>query len=100
MHLENTDLVVLSACESGLGDLSSDGVMGIQRAFKNAGVQTLIMRLWKVDDEATKLLMTDFYKHLLTGNTKRQAFDKAKETIRKDPRYSVPHYWAAFIMLD
>lgn len=100
MHLENTDLVVLSACESGLGDLSSDGVMGIQRAFKNAGVQTLVMSLWKVDDEATRLLMTEFYKLLLAGETKRSAFDKAKEFLRKDSRYSNPHYWAAFIMLD
>lgn len=100
MHLENTDLIVLSACESGLGDLSSDGVMGIQRAFKNAGVQTLIMSFWKVDDEATKLLMTEFYKQLLAGETKLMAFDKAKESLRKDPRYSHPHYWAAFVMLD
>ena len=100
MHLENTDLVVLSACESGLGDLSSDGVMGIQRAFKNAGVHTLIMSLWKVDDEATKLLMTNFYKSLLAGEPKRQAFENAKESLRKDPKYSNPHYWAAFIMLD
>ena len=100
MHLENTDLVVLSACESGLGDLSSDGVMGIQRAFKNAGVQTLIMSLWKVDDEATRLLMTEFYKLLLKGETKRSALDKAKEILRKDSRYSNPRYWAAFIMLD
>ena len=100
LHLENTELVVLSACESGLGDLSSDGVMGIQRAFKNAGVQTLIMSLWKVDDDATKLLMTEFYGNLLAGESKRQAFEKAKETVRKDARYSNPHYWAAFIMLD
>ena len=100
MHLENTELVVLSACESGLGDLSSDGVMGVQRAFKNAGVQTLIMSLWKVDDNATKLLMTSFYQHLLDGDSKRAAFDKAKAEVRKDSRYSNPHYWAAFIMLD
>ena len=100
MHLENTELVVLSACESGLGDLSSDGVMGVQRAFKNAGVQTLIMSLWKVDDNATRLLMTYFYQHLLEGDSKRQAFDKAKAEVRKDPRYSNPHFWAAFVMLD
>ena len=100
MHLENTELVVLSACESGLGDLSSDGVMGVQRAFKNAGVQTLIMSLWKVDDNATRLLMTYFYQHLLEGDSKRQAFDKAKAEVRKDSRYSNPHFWAAFIMLD
>ena len=100
LHLENTDLVVLSACESGLGDLSSDGVMGIQRAFKNAGVQTLIMSLWKVDDDATRLLMADFYRHLLAGESKRHSFEKAKETVKKDPKYSNPHYWAAFIMLD
>ena len=73
---------------------------GLQYGFKQAGVNTLVMSLWKVDDEATKLLMTEFYKQLLNGETKRQAFDKAKETVRKDSRYSDPFYWAAFIMLD
>lgn len=100
LDFHGTDLLILSACETGLGEVSSEGVSGLQYGFKQAGVNTLVMSLWKVDDEATKLLMTDFYKHLLNGETKRQAFDQAVETVRKDSRYSNPYYWAAFIMLD
>lgn len=98
MNLGGTDLVVLSACESGLGDLSSDGIMGIQRAFKNAGVKTLIMSLWDVDDQATVLMMETFYKNLFSGKSKRNSFSEAQNEVRK--KYSDPRYWAAFIMLD
>ena len=100
LDFHGTDLLILSACETGLGEVSSEGVSGLQYGFKQAGVNTIVMSLWKVDDEATKILMTNFYKHLLNGETKRQAFDKARESLKKDPRYSNPYYWAAFIMLD
>lgn len=100
MDLTGTDLVVLSACETGLGEITSEGVFGLQRAFKKAGVQTLIMSLWKVDDGATSLFMQTFYKHWFEGETKHEAFAAAQKTVRENKDYSNPYYWAGFIMLD
>ncbi len=98
MNLSGTDMVVMSACETGLGDITSDGVFGLQRAFKMAGVQTLVMSLWKVNDNATSLMMQTFYEHLLSGVSKREAFNLAQAAVRA--KYSEPYYWAGFIMLD
>lgn len=98
LNLTETDLIVLSACETALGDVTIDGVLGLQRAFKNAGVNTIVMSLWKVDDEATSYFMINFYKILLNGASKREAFDTAKRLTRD--KYEDPYYWAAFIMLD
>ena len=98
LDLRDTDLVVLSACETGLGDVSSEGVFGLQRAFKQAGAQTIIMSLWNVKDEATKYLMTNFYSYLTQGASKREAFIQARNKCRE--MYQDPESWAAFIMLD
>ena len=98
LDLRETDIVVLSACETGLGDVSSEGVFGLQRAFKQAGAQTIIMSLWNVKDEATQYLMTNFYSYLTQGATKRDAFIQARNKCRE--RYQDPASWAAFIMLD
>lgn len=98
MDLSGTDLVVLSACETGLGEITSEGVFGLQRAFKKAGVQTLVMSLWKVHDAATSLMMRTFYKNLLNGKSKRDAFAMAQQTVKE--KYEDPYYWASFIMLD
>lgn len=100
LNLRKTDIVILSACVTGLGEITSDGVFGLQRAFKKAGVQTLVMSLWYVNDEATSIFMTSFYKELLNGNDKRMAFVKAQQTVRNIDKYNSPEYWAAFIMLD
>ena len=115
MDLSSTDLLVLSACQSGLGDTGSDGIYGIQRSFKIAGVNTIIMSLWEVDDEATSLMMQSFYNHYLKGQSKREAFkaaqlevksfyeDRAKtqsKSLPKYKRYDSSYYWASFIMLD
>ena len=107
LNLTHTDLVVLSACETALGDIKgSEGVFGLQRAFKMAGIQTLIMSLWRVDDKATSELMQNFYKYWLGGMTKHDAFKKAQNDIRTkidangEKIYSNPYYWAAFIMVD
>ena len=99
LDFREMDLVVLSACETGLGDIdTSEGVFGLQRAFKKAGAKTLIMSLWKVNDEVTKSLMNKFYKSLLSGKTKHDAFLEAQQFIRF--RHPEPQNWAAFIMLD
>jgi len=99
INLTNTELVVLSACETGLGDNGgSEGVFGLQRAFKMAGVQTLIMSLWKVPDTQTSQLMQGFYKYWLGGMTKHDAFKEAQNEVRAtNPN---PYYWAAFVMVD
>jgi len=99
MDLRDADLVVLSACETGRGDITAEGVFGLQRAFKLAGAQTIIMSLWKVDDEATQLLMTTFYRNWIQKKqTKRDAFRKAQNTVRK--HYDKYIDWAGFILLD
>ncbi len=99
LNLTNTDLVVLSACETGLGDDGgSEGVFGLQRAFKMAGVQTIIMSLWRVDDKVTSEFMQLFYKYWLGGLSKQEAFRKVQAEIKQ--LYPNPYYWAAFVMVD
>ena len=100
MTLGHVDMVVMSACESGLGETSGEGVFGLQRGFKLAGANTLLMSLWKVDDTATQKLMTEFYKHYLSGKSKQESLHLAQESLRKSSDYSDPQYWAAFILLD
>ena len=102
LDLHNVDLVTLSACQTGLGDIKEDGVYGLQRGFKKAGVNTLLMTLWTVDDTATQILMTQFYKNLLSGQSKQKSLLSAQKYLREydNGRYDSPRYWAAFIMLD
>ncbi len=100
MNLGHVDMVVLSACESGLGITSGEGVFGLQRGFKLAGANTLLMSLWKVDDVATQLLMTDFYRNYLSEKSKQESLKLAQKSLRDNPEYSAPKYWAAFILLD
>ena len=99
LDLSNTKLVVLSACETAKGMIDPvDGVYGLQRAFKMAGVETIVMSLWKVQDDATSMLMTQFYNYLNDGTEKHQALWKAMKDVKD--KYKDPYYWAGFIMLD
>jgi CHAT domain-containing protein/tetratricopeptide (TPR) repeat protein len=98
MDLSNTQLVVLSACETALGDLQgSEGVFGLQRAFKISGVKNLVVSLWQVPDKETVELMTAFYTNLLAGKNVRDAFYYAQKEMRS--KYS-PFYWAAFVLVE
>ena len=107
LDLRGTDLVVLSACETGRGDImQGEGVFGLQRGFKKAGVQTILMSLWKVSDSATEMLMTDFYRNLCEGKSKRESLRLAQKFVKEykssDGTYlfNDPHYWAGFVVLD
>ena len=102
MDFHNTELVVLSACQTGLGDISNEGVYGLQRGFKKAGAHTILMSLDKVDDEATKILMVEFYRNLMDGKTKLQSLRNAQNHLRSVEygKYDDPKYWASFILLD
>jgi CHAT domain-containing protein len=99
LQLGNTTLVVMSACQTGLGDINDEGVYGLQRAFKKAGVDSILMSMWNVDDHVTQSFMTEFYRRIATGITKHQALVYAQqhviETYGNDPRY-----WAPFVLLD
>ena len=103
VDLRGLDLVVLSACQTGLGDISQgEGVFGLQRGFKKAGANSILMSLWEVNDEATQILMTQFYKNLVSGQSKRQSLRSAQKYLREynNGRFNDPKYWASFILLD
>ena len=82
LDLREADIVVMSACETAQGEITGEGVFGLQRAFKMAGAQSLLMAIWPVDDDATQLLMTSFYRNLCQGMSKREAFRSAQQEVR------------------
>lgn len=102
LDFSNTDLVVLSACQSGLGEVMKDGVAGLQRGFKKSGANTLLLSLWEVDDAATSILMKEFYSKVLSGDSYRKALREAQEYLReyKNGMYSQYKYWAPWIIID
>jgi CHAT domain-containing protein len=90
-------LAVLSACQTGRGDERlGDGLLGLAWAFQSAGVPRVVASLWNVDDAATRALMTAFYAALKSASRVDEALRTASATLRKDPRYSSPYYWAPF----
>lgn len=101
LDLTNTELVVLSACETGLGDIKSgEGVYGLQRAFKSAGAKAIIMTLWSVPDKETVELMERFYSNLIEKNMSNyEALSEAQKYMRnKYP--DEPYKWAAFVLME
>lgn len=119
LDLSGTDVVVLSACNTALGKVTTEGVWGLQRAFKLAGVQTIVMSLWAVDDEATAVLMQYFYEELMKERralAKAAAIDpeiterlfdyahsalaRAQHRMQQHLKFSAPYYWAGFVVVD
>lgn len=99
LDLDHTELVVLSACETGLGEIrNGEGVYGLQRAFQIAGTSSVMISLWQVSDEVTQKLMTNFYKYWLETGDKHKAFTRSQLEIKQ--KYSAPFYWGAFIMVN
>ncbi|MBX3254086.1 MAG: CHAT domain-containing protein [Chitinophagaceae bacterium] len=98
VQLPNTQLAVLSACETGLGRIEgSEGVFGLQRAFKLAGVDYVMASLWQVPDKETSEFMETFYTYWLNGKTIREAFLHTQQIMRK--QYA-PYYWAGFTLVQ
>ena len=98
LDLNTTDLVVLSACQTGLGDdIGTEGVAGLQRSFTIAGAKNILMSLWPVDDYATQYLMTEFYKNYTISLNADNSFKLAQLEVKR--KYPQPLYWAAFVLL-
>ena len=104
--LGNNDIVILSACETGLGELTPDGVWGLQRAFKKAGANSILMSLWKVNDLSTRMFMEEFYRNYFSGTSKSKSLQLARQYIKDyvdddgNKIFESPYYWAPFILLD
>lgn len=98
MNLRGTQLVVLSACETGLGDVTTgDGVYGLRRAFTLAGAASQVSSLWKVNDAATQQLMVAYYDQLKQGVPRGEALRWVQLQMLKDPLLERAYYWSAFI---
>ena len=99
MDLSNVDLIVLSACETGLGsDKGNEGVFGLQRVFKLAGAKSMIVSLWQVPDKSTSELMVRFYEFYLNGFSKKESLLKAQNEIKR--KYKLPYYWGGFMLIE
>lgn len=102
LYLDETQLVILSACETGKGEIQNgEGIFGLQRAFLSAGSNYVLNSLWKVNDEATQLLMTYFYENLSQSKDIRKAFEQAKQKLRayESGKYDQPKFWGAFVLV-
>ena len=98
LDLWGTRLVVLSACETGVGRTTNgDGVYGLRRALVLAGAESQVTSLWKVDDKATRLLLTDFYRRLVGGVGPSEALREAQLALSSQQEFAAPYYWAAFV---
>lgn len=100
LNLEGTDLVALSACETGIGDIQvGEGVYSLNRSFQEAGAKAVLSTLWSVDDEATGKFMQKFYARFLNGKSAQTAIQETQNEFMRDKQYSNPFYWAGFVMM-
>ncbi|MGM9815930.1 MAG: CHAT domain-containing protein [Lepagella sp.] len=97
--LSHTSIACLASCHSGEGEVTAEGIYGMQRALKKAGVRSMVLSLWEASDVATEYFMTCFYSDLMEGSKDRQkAFIYARDRVRE--KYPSPYYWAGFVMVD
>ncbi|TAL49517.1 MAG: CHAT domain-containing protein, partial [Methylovulum sp.] len=100
LNLEGTELVTLSACETGIGEVKvGEGVYSLNRAFQEAGAKAVLSTLWKVDDAGTGKFMQKFYQRFLDGKPAQQAIQETQSKFIHDKDYSDPYYWAGFVMM-
>lgn len=100
LELSGTELAVLSACDTGVGEIhEGEGVYGLRRAFQEAGVRQVITSLWEVSDAGTQALMTAFYERLFAGMPPREAFREAQLELMESPRWGYPFIWGAFTLV-
>ena len=100
LDLAGTQLVVLSACETGLGEIhEGEGVYGLRRSFQEAGVSNVVNSFWEVSDAGTQLLMTKFYAKFLGGMPAREAMREARLEMLETLEWSAPYYWSAFVLV-
>jgi CHAT domain-containing protein len=105
LKLMGTDMVVLSACNTGVGEVKrGEGVFGLRRAFTQAGAKSLVMSMWSVPDKETKELMVEFYKNILSGKMNRcqalkQAALKEMKVVKKRYGHTNPLFWGAFVFM-
>lgn len=98
LNLDETEMVILSACQTGLGEIKTgEGVYGLQRSFQIAGASSVLTSLWEVSDDGTQDLMSAFYKYWLESGDKYEAFRKAQLDIKE--KYLYPYYWGAFVLV-
>jgi len=98
LKLRGTQLVVLSACETGLGEIENgEGVYGLRRAFALAGAESLLMSLWTVSDEGTKELMIKYYQRILQNQGRSDALRQTQLEMLNSQDYQHPYFWAAFV---
>jgi CHAT domain-containing protein len=98
LDLSKTELVVLSACETGKGEiLNGEGVQGLRKAMTDAGAEHILMSLWKVDDKVTSEYMQTFYGHYAQGKSIRESYNLTRNEIKQ--KYPQPYYWGAFVLV-
>jgi len=101
LNLTGTKLAILSACETGLGEIhEGEGVYGLRRAFQEAGASTVVSSLWEVSDAGTQKLMTALYSRLLAGKPPHLALREAQLEMLRIGEWSSPYIWSAFFMVD
>ena len=98
LDLSSTRLAVLSACQTAVGDYSREGVFGMHRGFKQAGVKSILATMWNVNDQSTARFMELFYQRWLSGMPMQQSFNEAVKDLRRE--YPSPYFWAPFVLMD